>query len=312
MIQCTAVGNPSDVLAESGPYTVNSGPNPLSLETISGSTAAPSGESISIFSGPAGTGSIAVTTITNALETTTIPTTALVVSSAVVSTTSEIVLTATTTLYTNLANVTSVGSIEVPGTALFFPPPQELPLVIHTVTVGPPVASFRKWKRVADESPVRLAASTISGTRGHTTSTPSSVSAAATTISSTPTMQTKQTITSTPPPVTVTASASTTVVTLPPTVVTITPTNNVTTHYATPQPLAQTQTVTTYPPAPAAGSTYTVVNVNGTGTIQTIVETAQCAICTAGLINAGNSLGVGFVFLWTWIAVVVLVVVNYL
>jgi len=265
-----------------------------------------------------------ISTITDAVLTTSVPTTALVVSSAVRNTTSVLVFTATMTLYADLATVTSVGSVAVPGTVL--PSPSrfpldsgEIPLVVHTVLLGPPIASFRKWKRVADQSSVSLGAVTISGTRGQsptaappagttsTTGTTSTSVPGATTISESP-----MTETVTQPPITVTVSASASVVTLPPTILTVYPSVP---PKVSPEP--QPKTVTGKPEVVTTGfkpppKSYSVAPASKTPPESNKTPGGLCAICTSGLINAGNATRVGFLFLWVWIALVVLVIVNYL
>lgn len=315
IIQCTEVNNPNAILAQSGPINIASGENPFSIQTIGGSTILPSGKSISVFAAAAGTESFPVTTITSAVLTTTIPTVAVVVSSVVVNTSTERVLTTTTTEYSSLVNVTSTGTILIPISSesgnVPFPLPslefsplveEQVPLVTFTR-----IASFKKWKRVADGTSVPHGAVTITGTRITSTQQTTSIASPGTTISATTAPPTTTTIppptTVVPPPVTVTASPS--VVTLSPTLVTVTATTANQTFHSPQAP------VTVPPaPAPAPGTTITTTR-KANGTIQTIIGT-QCAICTSGLINAGNK-GVGEMFGWAgiWIGIVAAIVVRY-
>jgi hypothetical protein len=313
--QCTEVNNPTALLAESGPVDVLGGQNPF-VTSISGTVQIPLGSSISVFSTEAPTDSFPVTTITDALLTTSFPTVATVVSSVVQSISTAAVLTTTTTEFSSLVNVTSTGSILLPvvedsiTTTVTsdgnFLPALQIPFVTYTLPPVIPLAHFKKWKRVADDSSIPLAAVTISGTRGatiasSTTPVTSTISQPATTISNpgttiitTPPIQS----TFTPPPVTVTLPPS--VVTLPPTIITVTPTvkhNFTVSSQAPPVVVVGTQTNLFPPPqSPVIPPATTLVTTpaNSTNVIpdQPALGT-QCAICTSGLIN-GVSKGFGF------------------
>ena len=290
--QCTQANNPSALLAQSGPVNIVAGQNPL-LTTINGSPTVPQGSTISFFTATAPTNSFPVSTITNAVLTTSFPTVATFVSSAVSSISTISVLTTTSTEYSSLVHVTSTGSILLPitdGTP-------QIPFI-----TPPPLYSiipFKKWKRVvANQISVPLPAVTITGTRGlppPTTSQPpatitspgTTISASGTTITSQPPVQS----TFTPPPVTVTLPPS--VVTVPPTIVTVTaPPKNVT--YGSPvvvvpppaSPFPPPYTSPIIPPKPIPPKTFTT---SPSGSIIPIAP-AQCAICTSGLINAGHRL----------------------
>lgn len=319
IIQCTEVNNPNVILAQSGPINIASGENPFSIQTNGGSTILPSGKSISVFSAAAETGSFPVTTITSAVLTTTFPTVAVVVSSAVVSISTERVLTTTTTEYSSLVNVTSTGSILIPissenGNVPYPLPSLEFsPLVVAEqvpLVTFSHIASFKKWKRVADGSSVSLGAVTITGTRTTSTQQTTSITSPGTTI--TATTQPPTTTTTVPPPttvipptVTVTASPS---VTVTPTIVTVTASSTNQTFHSPQAPV----TVTQLPPGPAPAPGTTIITTRKVnGTIQTVLGT-ECAICTSGLINAGNR-GVGEMFRWAgiWIGIVAAIVVRY-
>lgn len=315
IIQCTEVNNPNVILAQSGPINIASGQNPFSIQTVEGTTIVPSGQSISVFFAPAETGSFPVTTITSAVLTTSFPTVTVVVSSALVNISTERVLTTTITEFSNLVNFTSTGSILVPISTESGNVPSPLPLpplvqfsppVVEQaplVTVFP-IASFKKWKRVADGSSVSLGAVTISGTRITSTQRTTSIVSPGTTISASSikpptTTVVPPTTTVIPPPITVTVSPS--VVTVPPTIITVTPANTNRTFHSSPAP----------PVVPSRTTITTTWKGNKTSPIPVVPET-QCAICTSGLINAGNKV-MGEMFGWAaiWIGIIAAIVVRY-
>jgi hypothetical protein len=142
---------------------------------------------------------------------------------------------------------------------------------------------------VADQSSISFAAVTIQGTRGLTT--PSTTTPAATTIVPITTAVVIPTVvvTKTPPGHTIT---------LAPSIVTITPPAP---HNAT---FASVVPVTPVVVTPLASTLVTLGN--GSTPIQPIVGT-ECAICTAGLINAGRKMGLQWMQIigWTvWIGIV--------
>jgi hypothetical protein len=313
--QCTEVNKPTAILAQSGPVNILGGQNPF-VTSVSGTAQTLAGSSISVFSAEAPTNSFPVSTITDALITTSFPTVATVVSSVVQSISTSSVLTTTSTEFSSLVNVTSTGSILLPlveesiTTTVTndgnFLAPLQIPFVTYTLPPVIPLAHFKKWKRVADQSSIPLAAVTISGTRGATSSIPvtSTISQAATTISNpgttiitTPPIQS----TFTPPPVTVTLPPS--VVTIPPTIITVTPTERQNFTASPPPvqpqpPIVITQTQLFPPPKqspviPPATTLTTTAKVNTTTAIIQPVDGTLCAICTSGLIN-GVSKGFGF------------------
>lgn len=312
--QCTEVNKPIAILAQSGPVDILGGENPF-VTSVSGTAQIIAGSSISVFSAEASTNSFPVTTITDALLTTSFPTVATVVSSIVQSISTSAVLTTTTTEFSSLVNVTSTGSILLPlveesiTTTVTndgnFLPPLQIPFVTYTLPPVIPLAHFKKWKRVADESSIPLAAVTISGTRGATSSVPvtSTISHAATTISNpgttiitTPPIQS----TFTPPPVTVTLPPS--IVTIPPTIITVTPTvhpNVTVSPHVSPPPVVVTPTSLFPPPqspvVPPATTFTTTPKVNSSTVVIQPALGTECAICTSGLIN-GVSKGFGIKF----------------
>jgi len=341
MFQCANANNPSEIIAQSGPVNIVGGP-------LAAASALPPNETISVFSAPAGTGSIPVSTITDAVLTTSIPTVELVVSSAVETFTTLSELTTTTTLFTSPVNVTSTGTIIIPITTqngnVLDPSPSlnpdvpflqgeevspQFPLqieVAEVITVAPVfiLPTFKKWKRVADSTSIPLGAVTISGTRGVTTTTPTTTITPATTISATtapPTTATTSTTATTGTTTTTTQSPVTviSVTTVPGTIITVTappPAGNQTQSLFSPAPPPVTSTVSQFPPP---GQTTTTTSVTQSQSriqsssvpMQTIEE---CAICTSGLINAGIKLrGFGggwweFVGWGVWISGVALAV----
>ena len=270
-----------------------------------------------MFQAPADTGYFPISTITNAVLTTSFPTVAVIISSVLESISTQSVLTTTTTEYSSLVNVTSTGSIlipigNVPSPLLSPPLPSPLPFPFEQIPLGItvfPIASFKKWKRVAESTSIPLGAVTISGTRGITSAT-TPITSPGTTISATTTSATTTTTpqsTVTPPPVTVTVSPS--VVTLPPTIITVTPTGSRNaTLFASPvvstvSPLFPVTTLVT--------TTTRSPGINTSVGIETVLAT-ECAICTSGLINSGNRVVVSEWFGWAvWIGIVTIAIVRY-